>query len=395
MYKRQAAHSARAAVGGGEPAPRVRDGVAPEEAHADLGVLLGWLGERIPLLPRRSALLSEWHAEVSGATGQLHPELVRYADVIAATSIGTASRPELSDVDFDLAVVDEAGQIGVADVLVPLVRARRAVLVGDHQQLPPFLDSEVAAWGKDVDDPDVLGLLSHSALELLVDELPAANVVPLTVQRRMPAVVAEFISRTFYRGALRTDVVRDHDDRIFRSAFAFVDTARLPESRRRERPARDRDRGLKGYDNPAEARLLARLAAHYERQGREWAVIVPYRAQVAAVVAELDELVGQPGKVRLNVGSVDSFQGGERDVVLYGSVRSNADGRVGFLAELRRANVAFTRAKRQLVLVGDLDTLTTALDQPFRELALALRDHVARHGDIRQYAEVDAILEGE
>ena len=91
----------------------------------DLLVLRAWLAERLPLLRSRAALLAEWHDEVSGATTQLHPELIRYADVIAATSIGAASRPELSDVDFDLAIVDEAGQIGMADVLVPLVRATR------------------------------------------------------------------------------------------------------------------------------------------------------------------------------------------------------------------------------------------------------------------------------
>ena len=75
--------------------------------------------------------------------------------MLASTCTGAGSRPELADLDFDLAIVDEAGQIGVADALIPLVRARRAVLVGDHMQLPPFLDSEVDAWGKLAGDPVV------------------------------------------------------------------------------------------------------------------------------------------------------------------------------------------------------------------------------------------------
>lgn len=387
-----AARRARAAVGNHEPPPAARNRGTSEEAHAELTALSAWLTSWLPVLHRRARLLTQWHGEVSGATSQLHPELVRYADVIAATSIGTASRPELSDVDFDVVIVDEAGQIGTADVLVPLVRARRAVLVGDHQQLPPYLDSEVAVWGKEVDDPTVRRLLSHSALELLVGRLPDANVVRLTEQRRMPAVIAGFISRTFYGGLLDTAVRRDHDDELFTSAFGFVDTARLPDRRRRERSAGAQDRGQRGYHNPAEAQLLAKLAAHYDRLGREWAVIVPYRAQLRQVTTALGRLIGQSDKVRLNVGSVDSFQGGERDVILYGFTRSNPRGNVGFLAELRRANVAFTRAKRQLVLVGDLNTLTNAGDQPFRELACALRDHVARQGDIRQYEEIDAKL---
>jgi hypothetical protein len=387
-----AAHNARAVVGNHQAPPPLHDGGPNEEAHARLTALSAWLAEWIPVLHRRAQLLADWQREVSDATDQLSPELVRYADVIAATAIGTASRPELSEVDFGLVIVDEAGQIGTADVLVPLVRARRAVLVGDHQQLPPFLDSEVAVWGKDVDDDTVRLLLSHSALELLAGGLPRANVAPLTEQRRMPAVIAEFISRTFYDGRLRTAVVRDHDDRLFAGPFAFVDTARLAEGRRRERPAGDRDRGQRGHWNRAEADLLVKLAAHYDGLGREWAVIVPYRAQVKEITTALVRRIGEDDKVRLNVGSVDSFQGGERDVILYGFTRSNPDGHVGFLSELRRANVAFTRAKRQLVLVGDLSTLTNARDQPFRELARALRDHVARHGEIRQYEEIDAKL---
>lgn len=386
-----AAHGTRAAVGDHQPPP-VREGATPGETHADLTGLLAWLDHWIPLLGRRARLLSEWHAEVSGATAQLHPELVRYADVIAATAIGTASRPELSEMDFGLAIIDEAGQIGTADVLVPLVRARRAVLVGDHQQLPPYLDSEVEVWGKGIDDPAVRTLLSHSALELMVDGLPPTNVVPLTEQRRMPLVIARFISDTFYQGRLGTAVVRDHTDQLFTSPFAFVDTARLPDTTQREQPAEGRDRGLRGYRNPAEARLLVKLAAHYDQLGQDWAVIVPYRAQIKEITTGLVALIGQADKVRLNVGSVDSFQGGERDVILYGFTRSNPDGNVGFLKELRRANVAFTRAKRQLVLVGDLSTLTSARDEPFRNLCRALRDYVARWGDVRQYEEIDAKL---
>jgi hypothetical protein len=125
-----AAHASRAAIGGSEPPPVVRDTPDPVAVRHDLTTLVSWLRARLPLLDARARLLEDWHREVSGATTQLHPELIRYAHVVAATTIGTASRPELSDVDFDLAIVDEAGQIGTADLLVPLVRARRAVLVG-------------------------------------------------------------------------------------------------------------------------------------------------------------------------------------------------------------------------------------------------------------------------
>lgn len=383
-----AAHASRAAVGGSEPPPQVRDTSDMAATRQDLTGLVSWLQQRLPLLRVRARLLGEWHQEVSGATTQLHPELIRYAHVIAATTIGTASRPELSDVDFDLVIVDEAGQIGTADLLVPLVRARRAVLVGDQQQLPPFLDSEVEAWGKEAGDPRIRELLTTSALEHLANRLPRTNVVPLTWQRRMPSVIADFSSRMFYGGKLRTAGTHVHDDDLFGSPMVFVDTARLPAHERHERSARQLDHRQTGYDNPAEALLLARLAARYDAAGRDWAVIVPYAAQVKAITRAIVELIGNEPRVKLNVGSVDSFQGGERQVVLYGFTRSNENGNVGFLRELRRANVAFTRAKEQLVLVGDLDTVTMARDTGFRDLARALRDHVATVGEIRQYDDV-------
>ncbi|MEU6355079.1 ATP-binding protein [Streptomyces sp. NPDC047072] len=374
----------------------VGEGAVPDAVDRRLFAVHERLTERLPLLAARRGLLAEWRQEVAGAAGQLHTELIRYAHVVAATCIGVAARPELAGVDFDLAVVDEAGQIAVPDLLVPLVRARRAVLVGDHRQLPPYVDAEVRDWARRDPDPDTEALVAASALEQLCAGLPATGVVTLTHQRRMPAAVADFVSAAFYEGRLRTPGPGlPHDARLFRTPMAFVDTARLPADRRSERPAR-RESGEEhpGYVNRAEAELLVLLAAHYDERGEEWAVIVPYAAQAALVTEALTERTGRPRQVKLNVGTVDSFQGGERDVILYGFTRSNRAGRVGFLGELRRANVAFTRARRQLVLVGDLSTLTEAGDRPFRELARALRAHLSVHGEIRQYREVRALVEG-
>jgi AAA domain len=376
-----------------EPFPFRLDQQEPADAERDLAGCHSWLTERLPVLGARARLLAEWLAAASGDTNQFFPELIRYADVVAATCIGAASRPELSDVDFDLAIVDEAGQIGVANALVPLVRARRAVMVGDHQQLPPYLDSDVEAWGEAAGNPMIRDLLTKSLLELLAGKLAAANVVPLTWQRRMPAAIADFISAMFYDGNLHTAVTRKHRDLLFRSPLAFVDTASLPPGERGERSGRDRERwGQPGYTNPAEAELVTELAVYYHRQGREWAVIVPYRAQAENITNALTPLIGDAELARLNVGTVDSFQGGERDVILYGFTRSNPGGRVGFLDELRRANVAFTRARYQLVMAGDLGTLINASDQRFRDLARHLHDYVAANGDLRQYREVRAQL---
>lgn len=368
--------------------PSVRTDTDPYTWHADLTNLSSWLHNRMPMFAARARLLHEWDTTVSGETRQLYPELIRYADVIAATAIGAGSRAELSEVDFDLAVVDEAGQIAIPDILVPLARVRRGVIVGDHRQLPPFLADEVRKWGVAEGDPVVETLLTKSAIEVMVERFPVDNVVPLTVQRRMPAVIADFISSAFYDGQLATDVARPHRDDLFAEQFAFVDTSSLPMATRRETKADAERFGRPGFVNEAEAELLVRLAAHYHRLRTEWAIIVPYLAQVDLIRSRLNGIVGNSAIVELNVGTVDSFQGGERDVILYGFTRSNDGGRVGFLDELRRANVAFTRAKQQLVLIGDLRMLADANNAQFRALLRELRDYLREHGEIQRYQDI-------
>ncbi|MEU1627096.1 AAA domain-containing protein [Streptomyces sp. NPDC020096] len=364
------------------------------DAAGSLHALHRQLEAWLPLLSERQRLTRQWQAAIDQDPGQLVPELVRYAQVVGATCIGAASRPELSGVDFDLGIVDEAGQIGVADALVPLSRVRRGVLVGDDRQLPPFLDSEVADWGQDVGDPELLRLMSQSALEQLRAGLPSSHIVQLTRQRRMPAEIADFISAAFYKGELLTEKEHRHADPMFASPMAFVDTAALPDRLRHETSGRHAEgRGRKGVFNTCEARLLARLAAFYHLRGSEWVVIVPYLAQRLEVVRHLIPLIGDSELADASVGSVDSYQGGEREVVLYGFTRSNPEGRIGFLKELRRANVAFTRAKSQLVLTGDLSTLLRADDPGFRALADDLHRHLLDRGDLRDYQDVMATLD--
>ncbi|MFJ5774333.1 DEAD/DEAH box helicase [Streptomyces sp. NPDC093094] len=366
-----------------------REGPEPPDDRP-LAAFADWARQAAPLLAARRELLSQWHDDVSAATDQLQAELIRYAHVVGATSTGSAGPALLTGVEFDLAVVDEAGQITTADALVPLVRARRAVLVGDHRQLPPFRDEEVLRWARDHAGQEAAELIGRSVLELAQERLPEHAVARLWEQRRMPREVADFCSRAFYGGRLVTPAGRRAvPSRLFRSPLVLVDTSDLPVGDRAEsRPPRSAVDGTRGFVNTAEAELLAGLAEHCAEHDEEWAVIVPYRAQAALVRS----LLALPAAGRGDVATVDSFQGGERDVVLYGFTRSNPEGAVGFLDELRRANVAFTRARRQLVLVGDLATLTRARDTAFRALARDLHRHVAEQGQILPYRELRTLL---
>jgi superfamily I DNA and/or RNA helicase len=250
----------------------------------------------------------------------------------------------------------------------------------------------------------VTRLLTQSAFEALFPQADPAHCVRFDQQYRMPQAIADFASQYFYDGHLKTAGSKKvygarHTDPLFRQPLVFVDTSTLPVAQREESlPGQDRtDReawGLPGYINRLEATLIADIATAYDREGLNWAVIVPYRAQARLIRRELTQrLPSAPGlRLEEQVATVDSFQGGERDRILYGFTRSNLRGQVGFLRELRRLNVAITRAREQLVLVGDALTLTQARDIPFRDLARVLLAHVQQVGELLTHDECQTRL---
>ena len=381
---------------------------------------LTWIQDTIPLLQRRHAVLDDWRTRLESRTEELYPVLIRFADVVGATCIGIATDRHFGDVDFDLVIADEAGQIGLPDLLVPLVRAERALLVGDHHQLPPFVENEVQDWLKQVTPetlPDlawvdeeateaevVTELLTQSAFETLFPTAEPAHVVRFNQQYRMPQAIADFAAQRFYDGQLDTadqDKVYSarHNDPLFNKPLVFVDTSALPLGQRKDSPA-SQDKsdleawGMTGYFNRLEARLIADIVAVYDQEGLDWVVIVPYRAQARRIRRELARRLPAAPSISLDerISTVDSFQGGECDRVIYGFTRSNNRGRIGFLRELRRVNVAMTRALQQLVLVGDAATLSRARHAPFRNMARALLAHVQRKGELLSYEECQAHL---
>jgi superfamily I DNA and/or RNA helicase len=240
----------------------------------------------------------------------------------------------------------------------------------------------------------VTEFLAKSGFELLFRRAAEPNVVWLRTQRRMPIQIADFVSRTFYSGQLTTKHPGGGQSGLFTSPFAMVDTSDCPPAHRAETAMRGRGEAIRhGYRNKLEADLIVSLVKGLERQYRDWAVIVPFNAQKELVIERLMAGIGASSRVADNVGSVDSFQGGERDLIIFGFTRSNPHGDIGFLKELRRFNVAITRAKRQLVLVGDLSTLHIAKNQEFRNVMHSMTDHMARSGDRRPSLEVATALD--
>jgi len=260
---------------------------------------------------------------------------LRDTPVVAATTATCGSRV-LREEGFDVAVVDEASQLTEPGTLAAINRADRFVLVGDHQQLPPVVQSGDER-------------LSRSLFERLHDEHEAA--VMLDRQYRMSQRIQAFASREFYDGALRPATPEVAGGSL--ADLAGVE-APLPEHLRRGVRFIDPDGRREGNANPIEADRVAAVVQEYLDAGvdpDDVVVIAPFRAQVAEIARRVD----------VAVDTVDRFQGSSAEVVVVSFVATgDLDGPI--FEDTRRVNVALTRAKKTLVLVGD----TAALEsEPF------------------------------
>jgi ATP-dependent RNA/DNA helicase IGHMBP2 len=266
------------------------------------------------------------------------------ANVICATT--TFNEEILGERWFELVVIDEACQSTEPGCWVPLLRADKIVLAGDHQQLPPtVLSAEAARQG-------FAKSLMERQMELYGDDVSRM----LTVQYRMHHKIMEFSSSQFYHSELIAhESVRDHtlpelngvaDNEFTFQTVTFIDSAGAGWEEELEPD------GL-SKRNPQEAELILRKVKSLIDAGlepRDIAVIAPYAAQVRLL---RDQFEG----VGLEIDTVDGFQGREKEAVLISLVRSNHENEIGFLADRRRMNVALTRARRKLLVVGDSATL--------------------------------------
>jgi hypothetical protein len=293
------------------------------------------------------------------------------ATVLCATTTGLD--PDLlRGRRFDLAVIDEACQSTEPGCWIPLAMAGRLVVAGDHFQLPPTVVSPEASAGG----------LGVSLMERLVAIHGEAITRRLKLQYRMHRSIMEFPGREFYGGELEAhpsvaahrlcDLPGVATARITEHPLELVDTAGSDAGEQLE-PGGD------SRFNAGEAALVARRVQALIGAGvrpEDIAVITPYSAQVRL----LGELLAVPG---LEIDSVDGFQGREKEAVVVSLVRSNREGELGFLRDVRRMNVALTRARRRLVVVGDGATL--AVDPFYQRLV----DHFGAAGAHRSVWEED------
>ncbi len=312
-------------------------------------------------------------AEVRKLEALAVERVLNEAKVVCATLTGLDSQL-LGQRRYDVVVIDEACQSTEPANWVPLLRSNKLVLAGDHCQLPPtVLSPEAAERG-----------LSVSLMERLVATFGTDVSRLLTVQHRMHAAIMSFSNAEFYEGQLVAhESVASHRlcdlpgvtaEPLTEAPVQFIDTAGASYDEELEEDTGSRR-------NVQEAALAVKKVRALLAAGvapSQIGVITPYRAQVRLLRERLRDIDG------LEIDSVDGFQGREKEAIVLSLVRSNNEGEIGFLADTRRTNVALTRARRKLLVIGDSATLA---NDPFYQRMLTHFEEIGATSSVWEETE--------
>lgn len=327
------------------------------EAHPDYPQLWS-IRKAIRELRQQRKHVDSWHQKMdrlkSRATElelRIRSSLFGEARVIASTLTGAANRV-LEGEKYSTLFIDEAAQALEAACWIAIRKAGRVILAGDHCQLPPTVKSIMALKGG----------LGKTLMERIVENKPE-TVTLLKMQYRMNEQIMKFSSEWFYHGMVESAPTVSHRGILdYDTPMMWIDTA--------ECDGKEEFVGENfGRINRAEAELtLQTLQQYLEKIGKQRileesidvGIISPYRAQVQLLRKELRKReFFRPYRHLLTVNTVDGFQGQERDIILISLVRSNDGGDIGFLRDLRRMNVAITRARMKLIILGSSETMTS------------------------------------
>lgn len=281
---------------------------------------------------------------------RIQQQLFGEARVIACTLVGASNRL-LEGMRFGTLFIDEAAQALEAACWIPIRRAQRVVFAGDHCQLPPTVKSYEALKGG----------LGITLMERIAKQKPEV-VTLLRTQYRMNKEIMQFSSDWFYGGQMAAAQEVSHRSVLdYDIPMLWINTADMD--------CHEEFVGESyGRINKMEAKLtLAALQLYFDKVGKERilseridvGIISPYRAQVQYLRQQIKASSDlKPYRHLISVNTVDGFQGQERDVILISLVRANDEGQIGFLRDLRRMNVAITRARMKLIILGDAPTMT-------------------------------------
>lgn len=348
--------------------------------------------------------LERWK-EVIAKTPRLLTDLfLQNLNVLFGTCIGIATNRELaiSGLTFDTVILDEAGKANISETLTAISKAKNIILVGDHKQLPPYLDKDRVEYfkkfSKDIaeqktTDNEIKQALGSSFFEYLQRDgvLREENKILLAVQHRMHPDIGNFISQSFYNSELENG---EHTKKNiiplpepFDKQLIFIDTSSDNSSAESFKD--------NSYYNQVEAEfIVSKIIPELERNNisqNAYAIVSPYSGQCQKIKELLLEKDNH-AFTSLEVATLDSFQGREYDIIIFSFTRSAINGKVGFLDDARRLNVAFSRARKKLILIGNAETLTnnrSHFDPYYNTLFRNLWKYASQYGKTYRINELD------
>lgn len=317
--------------------------------------LLGHVDNSVTAADKRvqdlQLLAADW-LERFRPTSEFRVALLFRASVVASTCVALTGSKGAERVEFDLCIIDEASKATPTELMVPMANARQWVLVGDEKQLPPFLDSELADSDYLADRDLTRAEVDERLFEVLGGQLPIQSVASLSHQHRMHSDIGALVSEVFYGGDLQSSErkVSPLVEKALGSAVLWHDTGRKSLERR----------SGSSFENRAEARAIADLVSNVDNYAAllgleevQVAVLAGYAAQVRTLQEVLSGTKSKLKVVRVKAATIDSYQGQEADICMISITRSNAQGDVGFLSSPERLNVALSRGRDGLVIVGN------------------------------------------
>lgn len=300
-------------------------------------------------------LCKEWQKRVAQGDGLLQ-ESIADSTLVGATCLGIASIGSAINFNFDWVIIDEAGKATPPEIMVPICLGKKIILVGDHKQLPPVVDETLLK----LQDKKKMNItkadLEISLFEYLEMSLNEECRSILDEQYRMNPVIGDLISTLFYDSKLVSRTLRENKTiplkLYYNKPLVWLSTS--SRSNRKEEKISD------SFRNSAEAKIIFEQLLQIDEElgdlklKKETAIIAGYRGQRDYLTRLYEsDYKARFHNMSIEINTVDAFQGRETDIVFYSVVRSNNDGKLGFLKDVRRLNVAFSRARELLVVVGD------------------------------------------
>ncbi len=276
----------------------------------------------------------------------IHDELNK-AEVIACTLIG-ANNQYLANRTFKTLFIDEASQAMEPASWIPIMKCQKVVMAGDHWQLPPTVKSlDAAKQG-----------LDQTLFEKSIKKWDAD--VMLNVQYRMHDQIMAFSNDHFYKNELQSGEIITQRKQLINEPIAFIDTAGCGFDEKQNPETLSTYNVEEGHFLWKQMTRVMEEIQITDKEHLSIGVIAPYKAQTEVLRNQLESIdLPHTIKENISINSVDAFQGQERDIMVISLTRSNLNGEIGFLANVRRMNVAMTRARHLLVMIGDSATLSS------------------------------------